>query len=114
MKLQVQNVSVAKRTEAASPFWTDRDRPGYLLMFQRDFMELISPENLLKNLVAKMVPKWGNCNDYSLIYDMKMATNLKFLVAIGNITSPMATKMTKFPGLAPKPAGRASELCRRP
>ena len=27
-----------------------------------------------------------------------MATNLKFLSAIDNIQSPMATKMTKFPG----------------
>ena len=31
-----------------------------------------------------------------------MATNLKFLVAIGNIQSPMATnEMTNFPGLGP-------------
>ena len=28
-----------------------------------------------------------------------MATNLNFLVAIGKIQSPMATKITKFPGL---------------
>ena len=30
---------------------------------------------------------------------MGMATKLKFSVAIGNIYSPMATQMTKFPGL---------------
>ena len=28
-----------------------------------------------------------------------MATNIKFLVASRNIWSPMATKITKFPGL---------------
>ena len=41
--------------------------------------------NLLKNLVAKMVNEWQNCNDHSNNYAMKMATNMKSLVAIGNI-----------------------------
>ena len=30
-----------------------------------------------------MVTRWQNCNNDSNIYTMKMATNLKFLVAIG-------------------------------
>ena len=41
-----------------------------------------SPGNLLKNLVAKMVTRGQNCDDHSNNHTMKMATNLKFLVAI--------------------------------
>ena len=44
-----------------------------------------SPGNLLKNLVAKVVVRCQNCNNHINDYIMKMATNLKSLVTIGNI-----------------------------
>jgi len=44
-----------------------------------------SPGNLPKNLVAKMMTRRRNCNNYINIFTIKMATNLKIVVSSGNI-----------------------------